>query len=322
MRLKLILVFSLLFLSVHSFVLAQVDISSQDELLGEILIDFSKLTEERDLETEIDFSDLSSLYGLPDEEKEKMKVDLSLKNWQLFIPPSVLPFFNQSPSYIAPAQVKDSSSLFQGESILGMRLFFPLGKEETYTLYPPFPIPFREGEEVNQFLNNGIIENVGSIKEIQIEVYSEYSDVKIFLNLENRKGQTLSVPFGNLDFWGWRRLIWSNPSYFKNYNILKSDSQNAYEEDYRLKSLSFVHSSSSRRTDALIFIKSIKVLYDKGEENISLGKENNIIYGEDQGYLNKSDIPYYKRYIIENYMNKKKSSVLKNNDSFFSKENS
>lgn len=321
MRLKLTLVFSLLFFLIHSLT-AQDNLTSSVESGGEVLIDFSTLIEEISPETEIDFSDLSSLYGLPDEEKEKMKIDLSWRNWQLFIPPSILPFFNKNPSYIAPAQVKDSSPLFDGESILGMRLFFPVGKEETYTLYPPFPIPFEEGEKGSQFLNKGVIKNVGVIKEIQIDIYSENAGVKVSLNLENSKGKTLSIPFGNLNFWGWRRLIWLNPSYSKNLNYLKSKLQDTYGEDYRFKSLSFTHPSSSTKSDALLFIRSIKVIYDKGAEDISLEVGNNIILEEDQDSLEEFNIPYYKRYIIENYLDKKKSSVLKNNDSFVNKENS
>jgi hypothetical protein len=291
----------------------------QGESGGEVLIDFSILAESPDSATEIDFSDMAPYYGFSQAEEPFMRIDLSIQNWEIFIPPASRYLAFQYPSYLAPAAVKSNSIIFAGEKVLGVRLFFPVGRQESFSVVPPFPIPFYSGENGNQFLNKGVIKNVGAIKEIQLETYGQYYKVDISIILEDMRGRTTEIPLGDLNFFGWRRMVWQNPDYnrLSSANIYDPKKENPiFPPAYRLKAIVFRHGMYDRVTDVLAYIKSIKVIYDEAWDEEAIQVDNEAFWRGYYNALDRSGFPAYKKYILERFLVKHRANILKSKESF------
>lgn len=291
----------------------------QEESEGEDLIDFSLLAVDQDSSLEIDFSDMASYYGFSEQDKSLMKIDLTLKNWEIVVPSSSKEIFFQYPSFLAPADIKANSIIFAGQKVLGVRLFFPPKRTTSYSVLPPFPIPFYSGSEGNQFLNKGVVKNVGAIKEIQLETYGQYQQVAVSLVLEDMYGKTMEIPFGDLNFSGWRRIVWQNPNYKKSSldNIVNPKRDNPImPPSYRFKELVFKHSEYDRVADIVAFVKSIKIIYDKSVNSEMDEIDTQEFWRNYYGDFESNGFPDYKKYILERFLVKRRQGQLQNKKSF------
>ncbi|MGI9256593.1 MAG: flagellar filament outer layer protein FlaA, partial [Salinispira sp.] len=123
------------------------------------LIDFNTIN---GANTEIDIS--------TDAQSDQLIVSLNIDDWRVILNSSANSVSNQSVSTIKTSTV--NGGMFAGESVLGARIHFPVAPVNAWGLIkPPFEIPAYYGAGGSQFMNNGVVINVGTIKEIRTYVY-------------------------------------------------------------------------------------------------------------------------------------------------------
>lgn len=224
------------------------------------LIDFSNLDD-----TMVDYSNTAG-DQVPASEKDKLKVDLSLKNWETELASSSQVGENQVLTFAAPATTKE------GKTVLGIRIHFPDGNYNSYCIIkPPFDIPAYEdkpGDPAgtgNKFTGKGILKNVGVIKYIQMYVNGRNFPHGIGLILEDENGMERNIFVDYLRFAGWRTLVWKNPDYITDVNKRDIQLNPLYPQTMpfiKLKGIVIYRDASNIGGDFVSYVQDIKVAYD------------------------------------------------------------
>lgn len=169
-----------------------------------------------------------------------------------------------------------------GDTVLGARIHFPLNN--TYASHA-YIRPFYEIMEYNSNgiltnIGNGVVENVSILKEIRVEVSGRNYNNRLILRLKDQYGRHKDFFLGNMNFAGWRRLVWKNPRYESLFNRQPIRSFPLYpkEEPY-LKFNSFIVSrpDGGMGGDFVVYFRKIEMiydLYDPLKENLSIEDEN------------------------------------------------
>ncbi|AJA58972.1 flagellar filament outer layer protein FlaA [Borrelia miyamotoi] len=278
------LVFILLFLILFSYLLAQElpvvgpsGDSSQKNGPGELVFDFSELARDPN-STRLDLTDYvdrvySGASGIV--KAEDMILNLGLNNWIVLLTPSARMQAYVKNSFVSPAVVKGESKRYAGDTILGVRVFFPKYSQSSAMILPPFKIPFYAGEDGNQFLGKGLIDNVKTMKEVKVTVYSLGYEADLEVLFEDMSGMEYVYPLGTLRFKGWVDLVWSNPNYLSSINsrMIKDNIPNypLPSSKMRFKALRILKSHSSREQNFIFYVKDVRVIYDK--LNVSFDSE-------------------------------------------------
>lgn len=246
------------------------------------LINFSELPARGQEETDptlVDFSDLdviSSVYS--EEQKDEMRISLSVENWEIILNQSANSVENRNLSYARAYNVKDESSQFPGEQVLGARLHFPGSFFNAVAIIkPPFAIPSysdhpvdgpTEGTPGAQFLGRGSIRNVGTIKSLSANLYGRRFPYRFIIELRNDLGEVSQYNMGSLNFEGWRKLTWANPKYIEDVKKREVSMKPIYP--YSVPSVSLHRFLVQRDTsqfipdrDAVFYIRDVSVTYDK-----------------------------------------------------------
>ncbi|BCR22078.1 flagellar filament outer layer protein FlaA [Borrelia sp. HM] len=270
------LIFILFFFLLFSSIFAQnIPISassgnnSQKSEPGELVFDFAELAKDPN-PTKLDLTDYvdrvySGNAGIL--KSEDMVLDLRLSNWVVLLTPSARMQAYVKNSIVAPAIVKNESVRYPGDTILGIRVFFPRNSQSSAMILPPFKIPFYSGEDGNQFIGKGLIDNVKTVKEIKVTVYSLGYEVYLDALFEDMSGVEYVYPLGTLKFKGWSDLVWSNPNYLPgmHYRILQENIPNypLPSSRMRFKAFRVLKSHSSREQNCIFYVKDVRVIYDK-----------------------------------------------------------
>nr|WP_267511002.1 flagellar filament outer layer protein FlaA [Borreliella garinii] len=236
---------------------------------GELVLDFAELARDPsstklDLTNYVDYV-YSGASGIV--KPEDMVVDLGINNWSVLLTPSARLQAYVKNSVVAPAVVKSESKRYAGDTILGVRVLFPSYSQSSAMIMPPFKIPFYSGENGNQFLGKGLINNIKTMKEIKVSVYSLGYEIDLEVLFEDMNGMEYAYSLGTLKFKGWADLIWSNPNYIPNISsrIIKDDVPNypLASSKMRFKAFRVSKSHSSKEQNFIFYVKDLRVLYDK-----------------------------------------------------------
>ncbi len=108
-------------------------------------------------------------------------------------------------------------SKLQQQDVLGVRVNFPKTRENDIAIVKP-KFKFNAYATNGNFANigNGVVQNVGLIKELYVWVKGRNYPFGLGLRLVDRNHKMTEYFFGNLGFDNWRRLSWVNPNYVKN----------------------------------------------------------------------------------------------------------
>ncbi|AWG43020.1 flagellar protein [Candidatus Borreliella tachyglossi] len=236
---------------------------------GELVLDFSELARDPsptklDLTNYVDYV-YSGASGIV--KQEDMIMDLGINNWSVLLTPSARMQAYVKNSIVAPAVVKSDSKRYAGDTILGVRVLFPSHSQASAMIMPPFKIPFYSGENGNQFLGKGLIDNVKTMKEVKVTVYSLGYEVDLEVLFEDMNGMEYAYPLGTLKFKGWADLVWSNPNYIPvvNSRMVKDDIPNypLASSKMRFKAFRVTKYHSSKEQNFIFYVKDVRVLYDK-----------------------------------------------------------
>jgi hypothetical protein len=214
------------------------------------------------------------------EEKAKMKTSLAITAWDIVLASSAQTVTNQTMTQIKVAPVAaDSAIAKKGEVVLGARIHFPEFAINSFAVIkPPFSIPayatlldangnVAQGAKPNdQFVNNGVLKNVGVIKSIQVNVLGRNFPNTLTLLLENQDGEQLEVQMGSLKFDGWKSLLWNNPEYQSEVRNRELKVLPLYPRSIpyvKLVGIRIHRDGANEGGDFVTYIRDINVIYDQ-----------------------------------------------------------
>ncbi|MBN1687441.1 MAG: flagellar protein, partial [Spirochaetales bacterium] len=198
-----------------------------------VLLDFSMLAPDTDFgeneATLVDFSQQAGT-GFTDEERGAMKTSLAVENWEVVLASSSRSVSNMTKSMTKAVTVNEDATYFAGETVLGVRIHFPVDPFNSYAIVkPPFEIPaymrrtvlqgdgtLAEDEEDmkgSKFDGYGVVKNVGVVKSISVNVYGSNFPNGFGLILKDQNNREQQIFMSYLNFDGWRELTWNNPNY-------------------------------------------------------------------------------------------------------------
>jgi len=241
----------------------------------EVLIDFSTLTADdsgQNTATIMDYGDEAGT-RYSEEEKAEMVSSLYIENWEVDLTSSSSTVTNNRNSYVKMVQVPDGAINFPGSTVMGIRIHFP---EQSFNSYgfvkPPFDIPAyathpndAEASKGNQFNGYGVLKNVGVIKSVSLNVKGMNFDQGIAVVLKNENEESINVPFGYLNFEGWKELVWENPNYIvevRNREIKKHALYPRMSPSLSFESINFYKDGMMEGGDFIAYVKDISVTYD------------------------------------------------------------
>jgi hypothetical protein len=235
-----------------------------------VLIDFASLTADTETgeneATMVDFSDKAGT-SFSEEEKERMKTSLAINNWDVQLSSSSRTVANQRYSMTREAPVKDTARRYAGETIMGVRVHFPLESYNSYAVVkPPFEIPaYYTPEEPDKFDNYGVVKNVGVIKSISMNVLGKNYPHRIGLILKDQNNMEQTIIMNNLEFDGWKTLTWNNPNYIdevRNREIQKFPLYPKTAPNFKLIGLLVFRDAMHEGGDFVTYVKDISMVYD------------------------------------------------------------
>jgi hypothetical protein len=255
MKRLLIITVSLLFIFSMSAIFTQ----AQDVAGGpEVLIDFQNLAD-----TEIDFSKYPG--GIAEGISE-LKVDLSIPNWSVKLAPS-----SASPENRVLSKCQPVPSKVMNGDVMGVRVHFPTAPFNSWArVVPPFEIPIYEdapGEqgEGTKFVNKGVLRNVGTIKSVTVRVTGRNFPHGLTIALKDDRDNYQEMFLGNLDFEGWRPLVWNNPNYIddvKQRDLRKTPLYPESMPSEKFDSFIIYRHGSQIGGDFVTYFKDVQMVYD------------------------------------------------------------
>lgn len=218
-------------------------------------------------------------------DKAVMKTSLRIRNWEVRLTSSARTTQNVVQSQIREADVKEDASRFGGDTVMGVRIHFPLyGVDSSAMITPPFDIPAystleTEGEEAagaeakpgDQFVGFGVLKNVGVIRDIQVNYLGRNYPNGLSIVLENEMAQEQTIFLGTMQTDGWNTLQWRNPSYqteVRNRELRVLPLYPRSAPYVRLKGLIVHRDAAQDGGDFISYFKDIKVIYDRAVLNL------------------------------------------------------
>ncbi|MDR1470111.1 MAG: flagellar filament outer layer protein FlaA [Spirochaetaceae bacterium] len=291
-----------------------------------VLIDFSKLIPDlngENRQTLMDYSRTTQGSSFTAEQRAQLKTSLVLKTpreaeesraaggteggWLVELAASSRSVENNRLSYVTRAE---SKQFFGGEAIpvMGVRAHFPAEAYNSWALIKPtFDIPAYDFSTVeddgtialpdpenqdfyapSRFEDGyGVLKNVGAIKSIAVRVYGLNFPHHLSVVYENDLGEQKVIPIGYLNFDGWARLTWDNPSYIQD---LRARTMRLYPlypwNSSYIKFVGFLvkRDAASLGGDFIAYFKDVEVIYDKAhnEEDADINDEGTWRIREDR----------------------------------------
>lgn len=251
-----------------------------------VLLDFSTLVADTEFgeneATLVDFSDQAGT-GFTDDERNAMKTSLALQNWEVVLASSSRTVDNMRKSMTRAVRVNDNAVKFAGETVLGVRIHFPMDPFNSYAIVkPPFEIPaymrrtilqadgtmIEDDQDLtgSKFEGYGVVKNVGVVKSISVNVYGSNFPNGFGLILKDQNNREQQIFMSYLNFDGWRELVWNNPNYVtevRDREIKRYPLYPRSEPMRKLVGLVFYKDAAQEGGDFISYVKDITITYDK-----------------------------------------------------------
>jgi hypothetical protein len=289
-RIVVITIFILVFVCNMAFSQAEILIDF-NQLKADVIPNADGVPQENSL-TLVDYSSEGGV-NFTDEERARMKSSLALGNWRVQLASSSRTVERQSLCYTKEAQTTSNLKEFQGEpmdqrTVLGVRVRFPESTFNSYAIVkPPFEIQAYQDKEVlngdklepdpasvgksDKFDNKGVLKNVGTIKEITVDVYGANYPHALEIILMDETYTSKQYHIANLDYEGWGRRTWVNPNYIVDVRNREIKKYPLYPRSVPyIKFIGFIiyRDASSLGGDFITYFKDVRVTYDKAVKGL------------------------------------------------------
>ncbi len=244
------------------------------------LIDFTPLSaldnaaQNQNAATFRDFKESAGL-GYTEEELAEMNTSLYVENWRIKLNPSSNFVANDRLSFVRVAPVEQTARKYAGLDVMGIRVSYPEGAFNSHaTLAPPFRIPSFEvaGQTIDQgttFIQNGLLENVGVLKAVKVNVLGRNYPIRMVLVLRDNDYVEHRIDMGLIDFRGWTEVEWRNPNYItdvKKRDLKKNPLYPFFsisDQTMSFDRIVFVRDALYPEiTDFVTYIKDVRLVYD------------------------------------------------------------
>jgi len=152
------------------------------------------------------------------------------------------------------------------QAVLGVRINFPTTRQNDRAYIRP-QFPFFAYDKQGNFANvsNGIIVNVGMIKDVSVWVKGRNYPYDIAARLTDNNNITHEFFFGNMFFDNWRKLTWVNPNYIELLRDRVVERNPMYPKDipyYRFNSFVVYREMEQIGGDFVFYIKNLTMTHD------------------------------------------------------------
>lgn len=151
-------------------------------------------------------------------------------------------------------------------TVLGARVHFPQWPFSAYAkIHPPFEFPTYKKDGSFAGVENGLLENVGQVYQLSVEVNGRNYNNALIVTLKNEFDEEEEYFMGYLFFQGWRRMIWKNPNYIDNVDMREIMRLPLYPKSIPYKKLvNFIvyRPGDQWGGDFVIYIANVKIAYD------------------------------------------------------------
>lgn len=203
--------------------------------------------------------------------------DLSYKNWIVKLSSSADTTKSRNYSYaktVSLIEGRKFTGVDQGSStnVLGVRIHFPQTPfKASADIMPPFEIPVYDldgavisRKKTGKYL--GIIDNVGIMKKITMDVSSRNYRHGISIKLKDNHDNISEYFLGYLGFTNWRKLTWMNPEYDANkIHIYKLSYGPVYPKALPYKKFHAISVYKPDRVeggDCVLYFKKVSISFD------------------------------------------------------------
>lgn len=271
-----------------------------------VLIDFALLAADYPaddpVQNERTLVDYSSAAGssYTEEEKAEMKTSLAIGAWEIDLASSSERVYTVANSMVRPAAVREGASNYEGQTVLGARVNFPLEPFNSWALIrPPFEIPAYADVDVVQedgslqvpqeeegrgtkFDGYGVVKNVGVLRSVSMNVHGLNFPHGIGIILQDENNQQQEIFMGYLRFDGWRTLEWRNPNYItevRNRELRVFPLYPNLTPMRKLIGIRIYRDAAMQGGDFITYIKDISITYDRAVLQLERDINDEAIWG-------------------------------------------
>lgn len=147
---------------------------------------------------------------------------------------------------------------------MGVRVRFPESAFHSWALVrPPFEIPGFDPER--RFDGYGVVRNVGSIRQIRVNVYGLNYPHRMSILLMDEHNRVQEIMLGDLEFDGWNTLVWDNPNYIEDVRDREIRVMPRYPQSEPLRKLDGIRVYRDKEAiggDFVTYLKDVTLVYD------------------------------------------------------------
>ena len=226
-----------------------------------------------------------------DEQKALMRTSLAIGQWEVVLNSSSRNPTAVAVSHAAESKVSDEAKNFAGQTLMGVRIEFPLwAHNASATIEPTFNIPVYEplaqvDEQGNiqeptdeekasgkgRFEDGyGVVRNTGVIKSIAVNTYGMNFPHGLYVLIRNEKNEVKRYFMGYLLFDGWKELVWNNPAYLTDVRGRETRIYPAYPTSLPYSSFVgfLITRDAAHEGGSFVgYFKDVKLIYDKAVLN-------------------------------------------------------
>ena len=220
-----------------------------------------------------------------DEQKALMRTSLAIGQWEVVLNSSSRNPTAVAVSHATEAKVSDEAKNFAGQTLMGVRIEFPLwAHNASATIEPTFDIPVYEPlsqvdeqgniqEPTDEEKASGkgrFVRNTGVIKSIAVNTYGMNFPHGLYVLIRNEKNEVKRYFMGYLLFDGWKELVWNNPAYLTDVRSRETRIYPAYPTSLPYSSFAgfLVTRDAAHEGGTLVgYFKDVKLIYDKAVLN-------------------------------------------------------
>ncbi len=271
-----------------------------------VLIDFAQLAADfpadDPTQNERTLVDYSSAAGssYTEEERAEMKISLAINQWEIDLASSSQRVNTVANSLVLPAPVREGASAYEGQTVLGARVNFPLEPFNSWALIrPPFEIPAYQDQDTVQpdgsllvaqeevgrgtkFDNFGVVKNVGVLRSVSMNVHGLNFPHGISVILQDENNVQQEIFMGYLRFDGWRTLEWRNPNYItevRNRELRVFPLYPNLTPMRKLIGIRIYRDGAMQGGDFITYVKDINITFDRAVLQLERDINDEAIWG-------------------------------------------
>lgn len=236
-----------------------------------------------------------------EEERQLLQTSLAIANWEVDLNSSARFIRNTTSSMVLPAETREpgdgeeaNDENLLGQTVMGVRVMFPTEPHNSWAMVrPPFEIPaYSEPPYVPDFsaqanddgalVGFGVVKNVGVLKEIAVRAYGVNFPHSLSVVFQDENGVNEEIFLGNLQYDGWRQLVWQNPNYVTDVRNRELRETPLYPNLSPLRKLigfRVYRDAGHVGGDFVMYLKDIQIIYDRARLQLETDIDHEDLWG-------------------------------------------